>query len=436
MKTSHIKELPELHYIWVGPPSPQENIYNKYGREVKGHSSEGVIKMAEINKSNPIYFWCLDAHQTAFKEIFEKYPNIKIVAIDEYIEDKITSKNSDISEAARKMKEIFDASLIGQSDDQEEKNAVRGDNVIIRHRITVKNAFSLFLHVASDCPIYTMDTNIKPIKNIGSLSLPNLNCDFQLPAIYTGQNKILDNFENSLEWWAFFSSGKNNFATEIFNKYHQKWSFIEEYNEDKKTSGYQQVLANAMLESLTEVLMEQVNDNNLEEGYKFKKNVGSWEITWPDKTILLSETVLPVGNLKIEKYYYNTHKAAYLDHSVMAKHCIQKLNDYVDIKWGREKPQSILKLLDKIGNFRPFSSNFFQMECDFVNLFQETIALAKEELIKNEDYKFPTENMPDYKLMKLLANSDLITIHNFLIDEIITEKKAKNDNDNSSCNIL
>ena len=48
------KGLPGIHYIWIGPPSPEKDKKTDAGLEIRGHDIEGPMAMAKANKDNPI----------------------------------------------------------------------------------------------------------------------------------------------------------------------------------------------------------------------------------------------------------------------------------------------------------------------------------------------------------------------------------------------
>lgn len=70
-----IENTPSINYIWVGPPSPSQKKETSVGLEEKNHDLIGPIKMSQLNNSNRIVFWCLDAHVASYKK---KFNGIKI----------------------------------------------------------------------------------------------------------------------------------------------------------------------------------------------------------------------------------------------------------------------------------------------------------------------------------------------------------------------
>src|SRR6185437_10759535 len=79
--------LPVIHYVWVGPPSPEKDKKTMYGLEKVGHDVAGPMAMLDANNKNPITFWCLKDHKSAFEKKFQG-KNVNIYAIEDYVQEK------------------------------------------------------------------------------------------------------------------------------------------------------------------------------------------------------------------------------------------------------------------------------------------------------------------------------------------------------------
>lgn len=166
------KGLPGIHYIWVGPPSPEKDKKTEIGIEIKGHDTDGPMAMAKANKDNPIYFWCLDNHVKQFQDKFKEQKNIHVLSIQDYLNSYNNQMPSQKKTLVPKIFSIFSKFFLDKEVDQ----------ITVNDRVTIKDAFALFLHATGHNEemqtitvnkekvkiegngICTLDTSTKPIK--------------------------------------------------------------------------------------------------------------------------------------------------------------------------------------------------------------------------------------------------------------------------------
>lgn len=252
---SKYEEFPTLHYIWVGPP-------NISGVGVPGHDVAGPIEMAKANKNNPIHFWCLYDHLEHYSVKFKDYP-IKVIAIEHHIRDC-----SEVREFQSETDYLIDIMLTCLDKTRDS----------IRDRVTVKEAFSLFLLYTVGG--YTLDTNVMP--DTDEIKLPSY-LTFHAPA-------FIDNPVNpdDLEFWMLYSPAKENIQSkDLLDKYYKKWIKSEQY---RKEHG-----EDARYYDLAAAIMPIIN--------VFRR--GGMEL-WivPD----LDTNFIKIKELGLIKYYSNTHK--------------------------------------------------------------------------------------------------------------------------------
>lgn len=291
MTASRKNEVPSIHYIWVGPPSPSANKDTAFGHEVSGHDVSGPLAMAQANNANPIVFWCLDKHVGAYQKKFQGQ-NIQVKSIESHIAQQKKSNNEHVKQAANKMEQILIESLRVDKEATDmtlPESDKGGDKVPVRDRVTVKDAFNLFLHATTDEPMYTLDTNVKPTSK--PIKLPHLD-KFIIPY-------LKGDYENVKDVWTMYSpkSGKN-VAAATFMQYHQIWNTRAriEFQNRKYSSQYEQILGSAIVNTL--------QDNMHGQGEVIKATQtedGSYHI----------------GELGISKTYYNTHKADVFMRAIM-----------------------------------------------------------------------------------------------------------------------
>ena len=173
-------ESPPIHYIWVGPPA-----------QIAGQDTGGPITMARVNKDNPIQFWCLEKHKKEYVEKFKEYKNITINTIESQ------AKHSS------SMQIMLNSCLNAKE---------RGS---IRDRVTVKDAFALFLLQTKGG--YIIDTNILP-QDEEKLNLGKHEKTY-FPAMQTPIQKRTD-----LECWLMYSPrADTDEAKEMFAGFYARW---------------------------------------------------------------------------------------------------------------------------------------------------------------------------------------------------------------------
>ncbi len=138
---------PTLHYSWIGPP-PDKN-------GIPGHDVDGPISMSTQNSTNPIVFWCLDAHKNHYEEIYKDKVNIQVKSVEVLLKEHTNDS------VLKGRAEIMLTLMCNHLDSQ--KNTVRD-------RVTIKNIFTIYLLMTQGG--YTLDTNIKPAIN-ELVSLPH-----------------------------------------------------------------------------------------------------------------------------------------------------------------------------------------------------------------------------------------------------------------------
>lgn len=279
-----------IHYVWVGPPSPRSN----QNREVAGHDVTGPIEMAKANKTNPIFFWCLDAHKDAFQSKLPK--NVTVQSIDQYVQHCLGSSKREIREMAQKMNEIMRTSL-GRNE--------------IRDRVTVKDAFTLFLHATQTVEsMYTLDTNVFPTSDTAKLASYR---QFMLPQL--GEEDVVD-------CWALYSSEPNKkIPTNVFSAYYRDWQKAQEiFNSERYSKRYEEQLSHAIV-------------TNLERHSRpHDTPAGSWHPTAYIGRPGYDPNNIQLQDLPIRKAYYNTHKVnAQLANSdeIDYRVILQRLKSYI-----------------------------------------------------------------------------------------------------------
>jgi hypothetical protein len=182
---------PPINYIWIGPPA-----------QIPGQDIGGPIEMAKVNQENPITFWCLEEQKSYYIDKFKEYKNITIHSLETHLREK-QDPESKISNDAKLMQKLLDTCL---------KEAGRGS---IRDRVTVKDAFSLFLlHSIGG---YILDTNVLPLKedklslkSYDKVGFPCLKKPVLLPC--------------DLECWLMFSPNPmHEQAKLLFSGYYSLW---------------------------------------------------------------------------------------------------------------------------------------------------------------------------------------------------------------------
>lgn len=274
-------EIPSVHYIWVGPPSPADDRETGLGIERKNHDIDGPAAMANANKTNPVVFWCLREHVSAYQKKFSG-KHIKVSCIEDYIEELQKSPDEKLKAAANKMKEILLVSL---------KDDARADKIPVRDRVTVKDAFSLFLHMTQKGALYTLDTNVRPTS--ANVTLPYYDV-FRSPILTP----------SVFDCWALYSSAPNkNICLDSFDGYYGIWKnkARPEFGKNGYSLKYEHLLGVAIVESINNACE---NYHRLERPWETSAS----EIYKEDHIAAISSEKVTLSDLPLEKTYFNTHK--------------------------------------------------------------------------------------------------------------------------------
>jgi hypothetical protein len=202
--------FPIVHYIWVGPP-PKET-----GGE-PGHDVLGPVKMASLNSSNPLQFWCLEEQQQKYIERFKQYKNITVVAIESFLKIRQSKESIFFAEAAATMTILSEHLRL-------ERNTVRD-------KVSVKNIFSLFLLLSQGG--YVADTNIIPATSVREISLPTL-YELYVPRSY---NPDLQRYQ--IDYWIMYSQQAGLNIKTAFDCYVSRWQQVQKiYDQEKYSENY------------------------------------------------------------------------------------------------------------------------------------------------------------------------------------------------------
>ncbi|CAM6002490.1 unnamed protein product [Sphagnum balticum] len=253
---------PTLNYIWVGPP-PKET-----GGE-PGHDLIGPVAMASCNKTNPILFWCLEEYEKQYKELLANTPAIQVKTIESSLANEY--KDNVIQTAATYTKAIIDEHL-------------KSTRNTIRDRVSVKNIFSLFLLYSQGG--YVLDTNVVPMDKSVAMQLPSYK-DFHLPVFDMALHKSSD-----LDYWMLFSPPNNAIARSAFDAYIIRWGELQAlFNGKKPSECYHKSLGGLIADILFDLTRGEI------------PRCG-WVVRDKNQT----RNVVLVPELKMYKYYFNTHK--------------------------------------------------------------------------------------------------------------------------------
>jgi hypothetical protein len=253
---------PTLNYIWVGPP-PKET-----GGE-PGHDLIGPVAMASCNKTNPILFWCLEEYEKQYKELLANTPAIQVKTIESSVTNEY--KDNAIQTAATSTKAIIDEHL-------------KSTRNTIRDRVSVKNIFSLFLLYSQGG--YVLDTNVVPMDKSVAMQLPSYQ-DFHVPVFSLPLLVSAD-----MDYWMLFSPPKDTIAPLVLSTYIQRWGRLQAiFNSEKRSERYHKSLGAL----ITEIL--------------FDLSLGDFpRYCWVVSEKAVDRGVVLVPELKLCKYYFNTHK--------------------------------------------------------------------------------------------------------------------------------
>lgn len=258
---------PSINYTWIGPPAIQSS-----STGIPGQDLAGPIEMAKVNKDNPITFWCLEEHEKHYQDKLGEYKNIQVRSMESHMKETLKSRDPDIRATAKDVQKIIDTSL---------KADKRGT---IRDRVTVKDAFTLFLlHTKGG---YTLDTNILPSKEQKQITLPSFDT-MRIPAFKDKPQSSYD-----IDCWMMFSPPGNEFVTKkALSGYFDLWKKAEKLHSLKRgpTAVYDETLGYAATEPLFNLLQT--------------KEAKPWQAVMSKDELTAS-----IPELGVDKTYGNTHK--------------------------------------------------------------------------------------------------------------------------------
>src|SRR3990167_9850228 len=140
--------LPEIHYLWVGPPT-KDNV-----NSLPGHDIAGPIRLCkefqkdiyDDKEKNNIKFWCLKEYCDDYRKLFmSQGVQIEVCAIEEFLEKQ--NHDDDTCVLAENLKKISLAISLAEK-------------INVGDLIDFKDRFSLYLLTKQ--PGYFLDTNVFP----------------------------------------------------------------------------------------------------------------------------------------------------------------------------------------------------------------------------------------------------------------------------------
>lgn len=274
-----MRTRPEIYLsnIWIGPPPDA-----KTGMGVPGHDVLYPMQMAEHIRQDErmqlhrIIFWCLEQYVPHYVSAFKNH-SIQVNSIERFLGLYLrgsTADNFTVSSAIA-LKIMMDELL------RPERNTVRD-------RVTIKNAFSLF--VLLSVGDYVLDTNIRPIDG-QRLFLPAYN-EFHAPAMYENpfEKYTLPHAARDIDVWMLYSPPQNNQrAMSVFDHFCHLWNAAQEvYENESNSESYYKKMARAIVKAV------------------FEAPVG--EIRYWRAIAFDEHYIARIVALGIEKFYFNTHK--------------------------------------------------------------------------------------------------------------------------------
>jgi len=186
-------KIPTYSSAWIGAPPDMKT------GGVPGHDVFGFLEMAKANTTNPLFFWCLDAHVPHYQKEFKDYPNVKVMSIEKFL--NCFPEGSPMAERAQKVKEIKEILL----------NPKRNRT---NDRVVFKDTFFLFLLYAFSG--WMGDSNLMPMRG-KEVALPWLN-KIHMP--HVSEEKNSDVRLEDLESWLLFSPEPlDKTAKKLFDRY-------------------------------------------------------------------------------------------------------------------------------------------------------------------------------------------------------------------------
>src|SRR6185312_10808858 len=177
--------------------------------DVIGHDIAGPKKMASINQSNPIVFWCLKAHLPHYQKELEKH-NITCRAIEDYLSQDFKSKEE--KEAAKQVKTMLEDLL------SPEKNT-------IRDRTTIKVLFSYF--ILYQIGGYVADTNVYPQSSqaVALKAYDDFHVPIQLQGLSDCDPRV--NLHALIDVWLMYSPSHSERAKYHFDTFYKYFSALD-----------------------------------------------------------------------------------------------------------------------------------------------------------------------------------------------------------------
>lgn len=276
----HSSDAPPVHFVRIDDQELEND------KSIKGHATGGPIRIAKVNKVNPLFFWCLEIHLIHYKKLLSQY-GIHVFAVEHYLQAKMQEEQyRSIAGQPLSASEIqYPLSAPHFLDKIIHDVLLNAGRNKTRDRTNIKVVFVFFLLMEFERS-YALDTNIYPL-NQSDLEFPNDAAPFKM--VYTGlPNKITreDIMAGETDIWLLYSSCSQT-AKAVFSYYQKKWPSIEQgfLNNGGYTLDYHRSCAALAREALAAVcdVMEVWYCSSLH-----------CRVTVPD--------------LKLEKFYYLTHR--------------------------------------------------------------------------------------------------------------------------------
>ncbi|VEB33637.1 ankyrin repeat domain-containing protein [Legionella cherrii] len=294
------KNLPNVNYLWIGPPKIDTSGENKLGADV-----EDVIEVSR-RCPNKIYYYCLDEHVQHYHDLFKKHDcTVEVKSIDQFIAAMQNNEDPYIREKANKMSEVRRELLA------EPRNR-------IVDRVAFKDAFSLFLLATEGG--YALDASVRLADNTTHFTFP-LEDNFKAPV---GQE-----YES---WMLYASPTKLDQPRVALDSYLSKWDSVqqiirENVDDIHRISKFHQNNASLIIDSITKAL-HSIPSNNL----------NKWRFQF-DKT---NTSLAKVNGFPLIKIYRNSHKP----HLEIREIILKRITEY--LKQAREDQENRNELISHL----------------------------------------------------------------------------------------
>ncbi|WP_454784678.1 ankyrin repeat domain-containing protein [Legionella sp. WA2024007413] len=294
------KNLPNVNYLWIGPPKIDSSGENKLGSDV-----EDVIEVSR-RCSNKICYYCLDEHVPHYHDLFKKNDcTVEVKSIDQYIAAMQKNEDPYIREQANKMSEVRRELLA------EPRNR-------IVDRVAFKDAFSLFLLATEGG--YALDASVRFADNTTHFTFP-LEDNFKAPV---GQE-----YES---WMLYASPTKLDQPRVALDSYLSRWDSVqqiirENVDDIHRIFKFHQNNASLIIDSITKAL-HSIPSNNL----------NKWRFQF-DKT---NTSLAKVNGFPLVKMYRNSHKP----HLEVREIILKRITEY--LKQPREDQDNRNELISHL----------------------------------------------------------------------------------------